>query len=97
MKDHVPQHFRYVRIESRRLMSTHTANFSQFARPEDGSYDPICFDARRRVNNREYPIVRLDHEEILSNNRIGPPTTVSHSFYRFVSDVVAITTKKCLT
>jgi len=65
---------------------THANGFIQFARPGDGSYDPICFDARRSANNREYPIVRLNHENILCRNEIGSPKNIAASFYRFVSD-----------
>lgn len=68
---------------------TLAANFIQFARPEDGSYDPICFDARRNVNNREYAIVRLDHEEILCRNRAGSPVKIADSFYRFILSQVS--------
>jgi len=67
---------------------THANNFIQFARPEGGSYDPICFDARRSASNREYPIVRLDHEDILSRNTISSVTNIASSFYRFVTDFV---------
>jgi len=67
---------------------THADCLIQFARPEGGSYDPICFDARRSANNREYPIVRLNHEDILCHNQIGSPTNVAHSFYHFVFDFV---------
>ena len=67
---------------------TQADGFIQFARPAGGSYDPICFDARRTANNREYPIVRLNHEEILCHNQIGSPRTIAGSFYRFVSDFV---------
>jgi hypothetical protein len=62
--------------------------FIQFARPGDGSYDPICFDARRSANNREYPIVRLNHENILCRNEIGSPKNIAASFYRLVFDFV---------
>ena len=68
---------------------THEAGYIQFARPETGSYDPICFDVRRSANNREYPIVRLDHEDILCRNEVGSPAKISDSFYRFVSEFVA--------
>ena len=67
---------------------THANCFIQFARPESGSFDPICFDARRSANNREYPIVRLDHEDILCRNKIGRITNIAGSFYRFISDFV---------
>ena len=68
---------------------TMKAGYLQFARPEDGSYDPICFDASRKVSNREFPIVRLDHEEILCRDRIVVSKPVADSFYRFAADFVS--------
>jgi hypothetical protein len=68
--------------------ATLKSGYIQFARPEDGSYDPICFDARRSVSNREFPIVRLDHEAILCHDRIREVAPVAKSFYRFVADLV---------
>jgi hypothetical protein len=66
-----------------------TANgFIQFARPADGNYDPICFDTSQHAQNREYPIVRLDHEAILIYRRIRKLQTIASSFYRFVVDVI---------
>ena len=64
------------------------SGYIQFARPEGGSYDPICFDARYAVSNREFPIVRLDHEDILCREQIRSVATVSDSFYRFVAEFV---------
>jgi len=65
---------------------TRQAGYIQFARPEGGSYDPICFDARRFAKNREYPIVRVNHEDILCRNKVGSPTKISDSFFHFISD-----------
>jgi hypothetical protein len=67
---------------------TLAAGYIQFARPEDGSYDPICFDARRSAHNREYPIVRLNHENILIRNEVGAAAKMADSFYRFISAFV---------
>ena len=72
---------------------THTHGFIQFGRPADGSYDPICFDARSYAKNREYPIVRLDHEDILSRNKVGKAAVIADSFYRFASDFCAPLTR----
>jgi len=44
--------------------------FVQFARPAGGSYDPVCFDFRGSRRNREPSVVRIDHEEILCNERL---------------------------
>lgn len=63
------------------------AGYIQFARPAGGSYDPVCFDARKSESNREFPIVRLDHEAILCHNRIHVTETVANSFYRFVARI----------
>jgi SMI1 / KNR4 family (SUKH-1) len=61
--------------------------YIQFARPETGSYDPICFDARKPVANREFGIVRLDHEEILRHDRIKVVEKVAESFFKFAADI----------
>ena len=63
-------------------------DFIQFARPATGSYDPICFDARKSAPNREFAIVRLDHEEILCNDRIKVVEKIADSFFKFASDIV---------
>jgi len=68
--------------------ATLKAGYIQFARPAGGSYDPVCFDARHSVSNREFPIVQLDHEDILCRERIRTVATLADSFYRFVSDFV---------
>ena len=69
--------------------ATLKAGYIQFARPESGSYDPICFDARYAVSNREFPIVQLDHEEILCRNRIYVSQRVADSFYQFAAGIVS--------
>lgn len=61
--------------------------YIQFARPATGSYDPICFDANKAATNREFEIVRLDHEQILCHDRIKVIEKVADSFFKFVVDV----------
>jgi hypothetical protein len=56
-------------------------------RPEDGSYDPVCFDLR--AGAPEAPLVRVDHEELLLNRRARATSLVSPSFLQLVRDVVA--------
>jgi hypothetical protein len=67
---------------------TTESGFIQFARPSDGWYDPICFDARITQKNHEYPIVRLDHEEILNSGRINIKEYISDSFYRYIEEYI---------
>lgn len=57
--------------------------FIQFARPESGSYDPICFNTNISRKRREFPIVRIDHESILCRNKIQVVQLISDSFLKF--------------
>ncbi len=70
--------------------ATHRAGYIQFARPADGSYDPVCFDTRVRAGNREYTVVRLEHEAILIKSRIVVREAVAKSFFEFLKSVVAM-------
>ena len=58
--------------------------YIQIARPDDGSYDPICFDTNISRSLREFPKVRIDHEGILCRNKIYILETVSDSFLKFI-------------
>ncbi|HEV7902304.1 MAG TPA: SMI1/KNR4 family protein [Pyrinomonadaceae bacterium] len=69
---------------------THKAGYIQFARPADGGYDPICFDTGGSSKNREFPIVRLEHEAILVNSRIVVREVIAKSFLEFAQAVVAL-------
>jgi hypothetical protein len=58
-----------------------------FARLDTGSYDPVCLDARRTADNREYALVVVDHEQALTGSRIVIRRTVAPSFLAFMSRV----------
>jgi hypothetical protein len=63
--------------------------YIQFANPWTWSHDPICFDMHRHSGSgHECPIVWIDHEEILCNNRIRIVEQVSPSFASFVEEFV---------
>ncbi|MBX7172499.1 MAG: SMI1/KNR4 family protein [Pyrinomonadaceae bacterium] len=62
--------------------------FIQFARPDDGSYDPICFDTNISRSRREFPIVRIDHESILCRNKVQILETVSDSFLKLALEKI---------
>jgi hypothetical protein len=55
--------------------------YMQFGRPKTGDYDPICFDFTVR-KKAEPPVVRIDHEEILCNERLRVIETISPAFSR---------------
>ena len=61
--------------------------FLQFGNPYFYDYDPVCFDSSRPVG-REYPIVRIDHEEILCDSTIETVDDISTSFTDFVRDFI---------
>jgi hypothetical protein len=62
--------------------------FIPFGKGTDMDYDPICFDLRARKKNREFEIVKLDHEEILCNERIRVVAKVAPSFEQLVSQTI---------
>ena len=49
------------------------AGFAPFGRPDTGSYDRVCFDMRKAVPSGDAPVVRMDHEAILSFGRLLEP------------------------
>lgn len=51
-----------------------------FARPADVSYDPVCFDFRSSHRKSEPAVVRIDHEEILCNDRLRVREVISPAF-----------------
>ena len=61
----------------------------QFGQPDSANYDPICFDSRR-AKRADAPIVRIDHEDILSHNKRGRIVDeISPPFRDFVERVIA--------
>lgn len=59
-------------------------NYVQIARPDSGDFDAVCFDLNQKRQNREYPIVRIDHEEILCNWRVRVTAELWPSFIRLM-------------
>lgn len=61
--------------------------YLHFARPADGSYDPVCFDIRKR-KNKEFPVVRLNHESILQFEQITVVETLYPTLLDFMLNYV---------
>jgi hypothetical protein len=51
-----------------------------FSRPEDSSYDPVCFDFTSGFGGYEPAVVRIDHEEILCREKIQVLQVLSPGF-----------------
>ena len=60
-----------------------------FARPEDSSYDPVCFHCVNVSGASEPAVVRIDHEEVLCRNRIRVQQVLSPAFHLLLEDMTA--------
>ncbi len=69
------------------------AGFMQFGRGPDIDYDPVCFDISSRKKNRDMRIVKIDHEEILCNNRVKVVAELAPSFFELLQDTITLATR----
>ncbi|HEY1527837.1 MAG TPA: hypothetical protein VGH51_16510 [Candidatus Angelobacter sp.] len=64
------------------------AGLIQFGKGPDLDYDPVCFDIKARKQGGDCRIVKIDHEEILCNNRLKVVTELAPSFYQLVLQTI---------
>lgn len=64
------------------------AGFIQFGKGADLDYDPVCFDIKSRKQGGDCRIVKIDHEEILCNNRVKVVAELASSFYQLVLQTI---------
>jgi hypothetical protein len=62
--------------------------FIPFGKGPDVDYDPVCFDLTSRKKNADYGIVKIDHEEILCNERIQVVGKLAPSFEELVVQTI---------
>jgi hypothetical protein len=72
------------------------AGYIRFAMGPDIDYAPVCFDISSRTKNRDYRIVKIDHEEILCNNRIKVVAELAPSFQQLVENTIQLAEAKRL-
>lgn len=60
----------------------------QFAKGRDHDYDPVCFDISVRTKQGDYRIVKIDHEEILCNDRVKVVEELAPSFEQLVRNTI---------
>jgi hypothetical protein len=65
------------------------AGFVQIGRPDTGEFDAVCFDLNVDYQNREYRIVKVDHEDILCNWRVRVSGELWPSFIKLVDSVIS--------
>jgi len=72
-------------ISDKGLWETLVPNgYIPFVKGTDIDYDPVCFDIKSR-ENRDYRIVKIDHQEILCNYRIKVVSELAPVFARLSS------------
>ena len=64
------------------------AGFIPFGKGPDLDYDPVCFDIKTGRQGGDYRIVKIDHEEILCNNRVKIVAELAPSFYQLVLQTI---------
>lgn len=64
------------------------AGYVQFGRGPDMDYDPVCFDIRSRTKRKDYRVVKIDHEEILCNNRVKVVAELAPSFEKLAQRII---------
>ena len=64
------------------------AGYIQFGQGPDVDYDPVCFDIKSRTRDRDYRVVKIDHEEILCNYRVKIVAALATSFEELVLQTI---------
>jgi hypothetical protein len=67
------------------------AGYIQFGREAGGGYDPVCFDTNSMGFDGEYAVVRIDHEDMLTNGKVTVRQKLADSFAEFVQQYLART------
>lgn len=67
--------------------------YIQFGKGPDLDYDPVCFDTKTRKQGGDCRIVKIDHEEILCNNRVKVVAELAPSFYQLVLQTIELADK----
>jgi len=67
--------------------------YIRFGKGPDIDYDPMCFDLKARKKNREFAIVKLDHEEILCNERIKVVAELASTFEHLVKITIEVASR----
>lgn len=65
------------------------AGYVQIGRPDTGDFDAVCLDLNQRRQNREYPIVQINHEEILCNWRVRVSADLWPSFINLMDSALS--------
>ena len=64
------------------------AGYLQFGKGPDVDYDPVCFDMKSRGKDGDCRIVKIDHEEVLCNDRVKVVAELAPSFERLMLQTI---------
>lgn len=64
------------------------AGYIRFGKGPDMDYDPVCFDLSGRRKNKDYRIVKLDHEQILCNERTKIVAELANGFEELITETI---------
>jgi hypothetical protein len=62
------------------------AGLLQIGNPHETNYDPVCFDTKNCRDDRESPIVQIDHEWILCKSKIEIVKVIAPSFLELIDN-----------
>lgn len=83
--DDAREEMRYVIFRDKVLSDCLLSNgYIQIGRPDTGDYDAICFDLNRLDSRQECPLVRVEHENILIEQKIVVTQVLASSFPAFM-------------
>ncbi len=58
--------------------------YTRFGKAPGGNYDPVCFDMRAPQESRDFPVVQIDHEQVLCYERVKVVSKLAPSFEELV-------------
>jgi hypothetical protein len=70
------------------------AGYIQFGKGPDVDYDPVCFDYTARKKNGDCRIVKIDHEEILCNERVKVVAELAPTFEKLVATTIELANRQ---
>lgn len=69
------------------------AGYIPFGQGTGGDYDPVCFELQSRKQNADFRIVKIDHEGILSFDRLRVVAEIAPSFRHLVLGTIELADK----
>jgi hypothetical protein len=69
------------------------SGYIPFGKGSGGDYDPVCFDLKTRKKSSDCRVVKINHEEVLCNNRIKVVDEIAPSFEALVLQTINLAEK----